>query len=195
MWSGKSWPTGGLKRDLIHPLLFANPLQRLSLRTLCSISFLQSIPSLITRCHSLQTNSAEHKELLSKYERMFSATWSRPFLGSKEIKSLWSIGFKNELIWECWKWVILVKSLWTKSDCSDSVQESKRPTIDSCSMITVDGLWWWSWLWVCWWDDWLLMDCWWSVLSLREFSVIEVSARQLDWSLFLETNLTSTIWS
>jgi len=57
-----------------HPLLSANPLQTESVRTLRSINFFQSIPSLITLCHSLHTNSAETNDLASKYERIFSAT-------------------------------------------------------------------------------------------------------------------------
>jgi hypothetical protein len=57
-----------------HPLLSANPLQTESVRTLRSISFFQSIPSLITLCHSLHTSSAETNDLASKYERIFSAT-------------------------------------------------------------------------------------------------------------------------
>lgn len=62
-----------------HPLLSANPLQTESVRTLRSINFFQSIPSLITLCHSLHTNSAETSDLASKYERILSATWSNPF--------------------------------------------------------------------------------------------------------------------
>lgn len=62
-----------------HPLLSANPLQTESVRTLRSINFFQSIPSLITLCHSLHTSSAETSDLASKYESILSATWSNPF--------------------------------------------------------------------------------------------------------------------
>lgn len=68
-----------IKKINYHPLLSASPLQTESVRTLRSINFFQSIPSLITLNHSLQTSSAAHSESASRYERMLSATWSNPF--------------------------------------------------------------------------------------------------------------------
>lgn len=42
------------------------------------MSFFHSIPSAITRLHSLQTTSAAHRDLASRKDRTLSAIWSRP---------------------------------------------------------------------------------------------------------------------
>ena len=67
-----------------HPLLSANPLHNVSVLTILSINFFHNIPSEITRCHSLQTSSAEHNDLASRYDKMFSAIWSKPLAERKE---------------------------------------------------------------------------------------------------------------
>lgn len=61
-----------------HPLRSARPLHRESVLTILSMSFFHSMPSDVTRYHSLHTSSAAHSDLASKYDRMFSAIWSRP---------------------------------------------------------------------------------------------------------------------
>lgn len=61
-----------------HWCLSERPFQSGSVRTMRSISFFHSIPSEMTRCHSLHTSSAEHSERASRNDRMFSAMWSRP---------------------------------------------------------------------------------------------------------------------
>ena len=49
-----------------------------------SMSFFHSIPSEMTRCHSLHTSSAEHSERASRKDRMFSAMWSKPWAGGRK---------------------------------------------------------------------------------------------------------------
>ena len=42
------------------------------------MSFFQSIPSDITLYHSLHTSSAFRRDTASRYDKTFSATWSKP---------------------------------------------------------------------------------------------------------------------
>ena len=67
-----------------HWCLSDKPFQRGSVRTMRSISFFHSMPSEMTRCHSLHTSSAEHSERASRNDRMFSAMWSRPWATGKK---------------------------------------------------------------------------------------------------------------
>ena len=73
-----------------HPLLSDKPLHRESVLTILSMSFFHSMPSDVTRYHSLHTSSAAHNDLASRYDRMFSAMWSNPRAGGggKEKKKI-----------------------------------------------------------------------------------------------------------
>jgi hypothetical protein len=62
-----------------HPRRSARPLHNESVLTFLSINFFHNIPSEMTRYHSLQTSSAAQRESASRYERILSATWSKPF--------------------------------------------------------------------------------------------------------------------
>ena len=62
-----------------NPLLSARPFHRVSVLTFLSINFFQSIPSEMTLDHSLETAPAAQRDLASRNDRMFSATWSRPW--------------------------------------------------------------------------------------------------------------------
>lgn len=84
-WSGltdfqhSEWERCGRRKGKAHhPLRSARPLHRESVLTILSMSFFHSMPSDVTRYHSLHTSSAAHSDLASKYDRMFSAIWSRP---------------------------------------------------------------------------------------------------------------------
>jgi len=83
--------------------------------TFLSISFFHSIPSEMTLSHSLLTSSAAQSDLASRKDSTFSATWSRPFFGSSDMKSLCSIGFRNALTVPCWWWCIERSNSSTKS--------------------------------------------------------------------------------
>ena len=78
-WTRYCFMGGICLSDTHHPLLSARPLHKVSVRTILSMSFFHNMPSDMTRYHSLHTASAAHSDLASRYERMFSATWSRPF--------------------------------------------------------------------------------------------------------------------
>ena len=88
-------------RSPLHPhhwCLSDSPFHRGSVRTMRSISFFQSMPSEMTRCHSLHTSSAEHSERASRKDRMFSAMWSRPWAaGGREGDIIQSDG--DGLVW------------------------------------------------------------------------------------------------
>lgn len=74
-----------------HPLLSDKPLHRESVLTILSMSFFHSMPSDVTRYHSLHTSSAAHNDLASRYDRMFSAMWSNPRAeGGKKKKGLFA---------------------------------------------------------------------------------------------------------
>lgn len=77
---GAAWFSGVVMPH--HWCLSERPFQSGSVRTMRSISFFHSIPSEMTRCHSLHTSSAEHSERASRNDRMFSAMWSRPWAAS-----------------------------------------------------------------------------------------------------------------
>lgn len=66
-------PGRGLNRYCIHSRRSAKPRHSVSVRTLRSISFFQSIPSDMTRSHSLLTNSAALSDSASKYDKIHSA--------------------------------------------------------------------------------------------------------------------------
>ena len=68
----------GREREAHQPLRSARPRHRESVLTILSMSFFHSMPSDVTRYHSLHTSSAAHSDFASKYDRMFSAMWSRP---------------------------------------------------------------------------------------------------------------------
>lgn len=72
-------PGRGLNRYCIHSRRSARPRHNVSARTSRSISFFHSIPSEMTRSHSLQTSSADLRDSASRQERMHSAMWSSPF--------------------------------------------------------------------------------------------------------------------
>ena len=61
-----------------HPRRSDRPCHSKSVRTIRSINFFHNIPSAMTRFHVRQTCSAAHRDFVSKNERMYSATWSRP---------------------------------------------------------------------------------------------------------------------
>ena len=61
-----------------QPLLSARPRHNVSVVTIRSMSFFHSIPSEITRYHSLHTSSAAHSDFASRYDRIVSAMWSKP---------------------------------------------------------------------------------------------------------------------
>ena len=61
-----------------HPLRSARPCHTGSVRTIRSMSFFHSMPSEMTRYHSLHTSSAAHRDRASRYDRIDSAMWSRP---------------------------------------------------------------------------------------------------------------------
>ena len=61
-----------------HCLRSAKPLHNESVRTFLSMSFFHSMPSDITLNHSLHTSSAFRRLSASKYDKIFSATWSSP---------------------------------------------------------------------------------------------------------------------
>lgn len=83
---------------IYQPFLSDNPFHMESVRTFLSINFLHNMPSLITLYHSLQTNSAAHMDLESKYDKMFSATWSKPF--SMDYKAIFHLKpFFKPQIW------------------------------------------------------------------------------------------------
>lgn len=89
-WKNYNWKEGIYHSRYIityHPRLSAKPLHSVSVLTILSINFFHNIPSEITRCHSLQTSSAEHNDLASRYDKMFSAIWSRPFAEKKKKNS------------------------------------------------------------------------------------------------------------
>lgn len=68
-----------------QPRRSARPLHSESVLTFLSINFFHSMPSEMTRYHSLQTNSAAQRESASRYERILSATWSKPFSATNNI--------------------------------------------------------------------------------------------------------------
>lgn len=68
-----------MNKAAYHPLLSDKPLQRGSIRTICSINLRHIIPSQMTRFHSFDTSSAAQRDLASRYESIISAMWSRPF--------------------------------------------------------------------------------------------------------------------
>ena len=76
--TSKQWKIMPNKQTIYHPFLSESPCQSESVRTLCSMSFLQSIPSDITRFHSWDTSSAAHNDLASTYDKICSAMWSNP---------------------------------------------------------------------------------------------------------------------
>lgn len=103
-----------------HPLLSAKPLHKESVLTFLSINFFHSIPSEITRYHSLQTSSAAHRESASRYERILSATWSRPFSAtSNKQSSVW--GSDHELCFNAlsYKMISKLASRWSLNNRFD----------------------------------------------------------------------------
>lgn len=70
--------------------------------TFRSMSFFHNILSEIKLSQGLHTSSAAQSDFASRYSMIFSATWSSPFLGSREIKSRCNIGLRKAFTVPCW---------------------------------------------------------------------------------------------